>query len=137
VASVAGLAAILGLLASAPQPSFAVRAITAALTLAAALPVLRRFVAVEGRGAVREFEWDGEGRWRVRDGVGRWHDDATLASAAIAGPLVLVSWRTRERRRLGAVIDATCVPVAVHRRLKGRLRISCRADARRRVDGSC
>jgi len=130
------LGAILLVLGYAAGLPFGVRAVAALVTVVLAVPPLHRVIGLRGPHAVRAFQWDEAGRWRVRDGAGHWYDAELLPPCAIAGPLVLLAWRVAGRRRLFAAIDACTVPVVLHRRLEGRLRTWVPADARRRADGN-
>jgi len=103
--------------------SLELRAALAATVLTGFVVGFRRLVMREGRGALRRVTWSGEGRWRLRDGLGE-EQDATLVGEPLVTPwLVVLRLRGADGVTRAALLCADSADRDAQRRLRARLRL--------------
>jgi hypothetical protein len=116
----------------APAPPWEWRLVAGSIALALAWSRVAAIIFQRGRAAVRQFEWAGDGVWRIRDRSGRWEHASLAPETAAVGPWILLVWNAcQEGDHLGnrcpngrryCLIDAADVSQSAFRALRGRLK---------------
>jgi len=93
---------------------------------------------LSGRGddAVTGFEWDADGRWRLRCRDGTRRCVRLLHSTTVCGPFMLLVWRGESWRRSYVLLDAATLDPYTWRVLRGRLRLEA-GRSHRAADNNC
>ncbi len=110
-----------------PHPAWRVSAALVALALGW-LPGLA-VLLVRGPFAVRQFEWESDGQWRLVRPDGRCEDGQLAGATVTLGPWILLAWTVGPRswhpgNRRYALIGVSQVGRTAFRALKGRLAVA-------------